>query len=440
MKDTIDQKPQSTNSFSDFFHTESAGGIMLILSTVIAMIWANSPWSETYFAIWETKLTLALGDFGISKPLSLWINDGLMAVFFFLVGLEIKREVMAGELSSFRKASLPFFAAVGGMVIPVAVFFLFHGSNPGRDAWGITMATDIAFSLGILTLLGSRVPLGLKVFLTAFAIVDDIGAVIVIALVYSESIILPPLGIAAVLLVLLMVLNLINVRATWLYLVVGVVVWYFFLKSGLHPTVAGVLVAFTIPVRNLLGVQLFLGRFQQAASKVADRLAVPGSDPFFPKDDIHLLEKIQADITRVKPPLQRLESRLHGFIAFFVMPLFALANAGVDLYGKNIDLFSGLSLSIVAGLVLGKTLGIFSFSWLSIRSGLANMPEGVNWSLLLGAGMLGGIGFTMSLFITELALTEGPLIDDAKIGILLASLVAGVAGYFYLRRTLMKNY
>lgn len=419
-----------------FFKIEASGGIILLFSTVIALVWANSPWGHTYHEFWEgNKLTLGIGDFVLSKTFHHWINDGLMAIFFFVVGLEIKREMLTGELSSIKKASLPIAAAIGGMVVP-ALFYVILNKNPETSGgWGIPMATDIAFSLGVLTLLGKRVPLALKVFLVAFAIVDDLGAVLIIAFFYTADLEVNYLLYGLGLFLLLVIFNRIRIRAVYPYMAIGWVIWYFFLKSGIHPTIAGVLIAFTIPIYRKIQVSTFKNRID------CNLQQFHGDD----KEDktttlnhhqLAAIDNMESEMHKVQSPLQYLEHTLHGFVTFLVMPVFALANAGVAFHGSFADVFSALSLQIEVSLVLGKVLGILIFAYLSVKLGIAVLPTNTKWINIVGLGLLGGMGFTMSLFIANLAFVSPEHLDPAKIGILIGSLISGVAGYFILRSTL----
>ncbi|MBC7398063.1 MAG: Na+/H+ antiporter NhaA [Bdellovibrionales bacterium] len=354
------------NYLQRFLGLEAASGIVLFAFAAAALMWANSPYDASYRSLWQ----VSIANFSLHH----WINDGLMAVFFLVVGLEIKREITEGELSSVQKASLPIAAALGGMIIPALIYaFLNRGTN-GSAGWGIPMATDIAFALGVLSILGKRVPVALKLFLTAFAIVDDMGAVIVIALFYTAQISWFFLVLAFGILLILFVFNRIGILKTWIYLLLGVFVWFAFLKSGIHATIAGVLLAFVIPART--GIKL--------------------------------------------------EHFLHSWVAFGIMPVFALANAGVSLSGGT--LFHPISLGIIAGLILGKQVGVTLFSWGAVRLGYAVLPKGIRWIQLYAAGWLGGIGFTMSLFIANLAFQGSTLTNIAKLGILSASFLAGVVG------------
>jgi len=414
---------------------EAFSGILLMIVTALALFMANSFMSEAYFGFFQKKLTFAFEGFELSKPLILWINDGLMAIFFFLVGLEIKRETQTGELSSLKSASLPAFAAIGGMLVPALFYIAFNVDGDGSHGWGIPMATDIAFALGVMTLLGSRVPVALKLFLTALAIVDDIGAVIVIALFYSAEIYYEALILAGVLFAILMILNALKVFRVSIYLFIGIFLWIALLKSGVHATVAGILLAMAIPGKAK-------NSFDECVSSnesVLDRLKAK-DDPresLDPKKDKKLITAIYTigdNCTHAVSPLLRIEHSLHSWVAFFVVPLFAFANAGV-IFKASIfsDIGSPIAIGIFAGLVLGKPIGIALFSLLATKLKLASLPAGVKWKHIIGAGLLGGIGFTMSIFIDNLAFISDPNnIEIAKIGILFSSLIAGVAGYIML--------
>ncbi len=422
--------------FQRFFKIEAASGILLIIATVVAMIWANSGLSETYDKIVHWEITVQVGQvFYLSKPLILWVNDGLMAIFFFVVGLEIKREILIGELSTPRKAALPIFAAIGGMLVPALFFVIFQGKNPGAEGWGIPMATDIAFSLGILSLLGKRVPLSLKVFLAAFAIVDDLGAVLVIAAFYSESIGWDYLMIAGGLFVLLAFSLRVGMRSGEVFMVVGGFVWYYVLKSGLHPTVAGVMLAFIVPLRRSIKLGVFnrvmksnLLHFGDSESE--DKLLLN-------KEQLHAIDNIETYVDKVHSPLQYIEHKLHGITSWFVMPVFALANAGVLLTAPLGEPVIGkISINIAIALVAGKVIGIMLLTWIGVKLKFTELPKGTRWVHFIGLGFLGGIGFTMSMFISSLAFQDATLLNHAKIGILIGSLIAGVGGYLILRKTL----
>jgi NhaA family Na+:H+ antiporter len=387
--------------FQRFFRTETLGGLVLLGFGLAALAIANSPLSEAYNHVWEIPLTLGIAPHELSLSLHDWINDGLMAVFFLLVGLEIKRELLAGELASARQAALPIACAIGGMVVPALIYLVFNLRGLGAHGWGIPMATDIAFALGALNLIAPQAPIGAKVLLTALAIVDDMGAVLVISLFYSQGIVWSALGGAAVTLLVLIGFNLFGIRRLWPYLLVGVVLWCFVHASGMHATIAGVALAFTIPMA-------LTSKGQQ--------------------ETVFALDRTSEGVTA---PVLRLEHALHNFSAFVVMPLFAFANAGV-----KIDMslqHSEIGFGILAGLLFGKPLGIMMFALLAVKTGIASLPQAVNWRSLLGYAFLAGIGFTMSLFIAMLAFDDMASVDAAKRGIIAGSLLAGVAGAVMLR-------
>ncbi len=422
----IDNLP---SSFSRFTDTEALSGLILMICSIVALIWANSAIGESYDALWHTHLALGIGDFHIDKPLHIWINDGLMALFFFYVGLEIKQEVKVGELSDFQNALLPFLAAIGGMVVPAVFFISINIGKPGIEGWGVPMATDIAFSLGVLMLLGQRVPNSLKVFLTAFAIVDDIGAVLVIALFYSSAIAWSMLFIALGLFGLLLILKLLHMRSATMYFIFGALIWYFVLQSGVHPTVAGIAVALIIPTNNRIKMREFA---EETRASVRDFLEAKANSTkqFLAKKQLNAISEIEDYVEMVQPPLQKLEHFWHPYVAFIIMPVFALANAGVSFIGEGQELFTNVSLGIALGLFGGKVLGILLFSWLGVRLGWASLPQGSDWTQLTGIGFLGGIGFTMALFIANLAYAGSPeMLAPAKIGILIGSLLAGLIGF-----------
>jgi len=422
--------------FQRFFKVEAASGILLIIATIIAMVWANSSLSDVYQRIVNWELTVQVGQvFMLSKPLILWVNDGLMAIFFFVVGLEIKREILVGELSTFRQAALPIFAAIGGMLVPALVFVLLQGNKPGVEGWGIPMATDIAFSLGILSLLGKRVPLALKVFLAAFAIADDLGAVLVIAAFYSESIGWNYLLIALILFISLAIAIRVGMRSGTVFLVIGGFIWYYVLKSGLHPTVAGVLLAFIVPVRRTIKLGVFNRIMRTNLTPFGE--SESGDKLLLNKEQLHALDNIETYVEKVHSPLQYLEHKMHGVTSYFVMPVFALANAGVLLSAPAGESVIGrVSVNIALALVAGKVIGILLLSWLGIKLKFTDLPPGTRWVHMIGLGLLGGIGFTMSMFIASLAYQDAGMLNHAKIGILIGSIVAGVGGYLILKKTL----
>lgn len=383
----------------EFLKLESAGGLLLVIATILALVMKNSAYSDWYAALLNTPVNVAIGEFQIAKPLLLWINDGLMAVFFFVVGLELKREFLEGELSNRSQIVLPAFAAIGGMLVPAAIYAYINWGHPvTMNGWAIPAATDIAFALGILALLGPRVPVSLKLFLMALAILDDVGAIIIIALFYTTELSTLSLTTAGICLFLLIYLNKRGVTHLPIYLFIGAIMWASVLKSGVHATLAGVFLAFTIPLRDA-------------------------------QDPRH-------------SPLRQLEHELHPTVAFVILPLFAFANAGVPLAGMTIKaLLEPVSLGVILGLFIGKQLGVFSFAWLAIKLKLASLPDKVSWTQLYGAAILCGIGFTMSLFIASLAFEhEGQeYIRQVRLGILVASLTAAVAGYLLLRFTQKKS-
>ncbi|BCZ94153.1 Na+:H+ antiporter, NhaA family [Thermus arciformis] len=395
-----------------FLESEAKGGFLLFFAALLAFFLANSPLVGAYFGLREVPVGLKVGAFALEKPLLLWVNDLLMALFFLLVGLELKREMLAGELKEPRRAGLAVAAALGGMAFPALFYLLLNPSPPESRGWGVPMATDIAFALGVLALV-PRVPLGLKLFLTALAIVDDLGAVLVIALFYTGGLDGLPLALAGLTLGLAFLLNRLGVRWLWPYLLLGLPLWYFVLKSGLHATLAGVLLALAIPLRRAHPFQ--------GATEAEEPEALEGE-----------LEALEEAVEEAQSPLHRLEHTLHPWVAYGVLPIFAFFNAGVALGGLQMG---SVSLGIALGLLLGKPLGVFLLSWLALRLGLGVLPEGVGLRGLFGVGFLAGIGFTMALFIAGLAFS-GEMLDQAKVGVLGASLVAGVLGFFLVRTAL----
>ena len=423
------------NPINEFLHKEASGGILLIICTVIALAWANSPWSQSYNHLWHTYLNVNIGNLlNLNYSLHYWINDGLMAVFFFTVGLEIKRELLVGELSSIQKASLPIAGAIGGMVIPALLYTIFNINGKGANGWGIPMATDIAFVVGIMALLGPRIPLTLKIFVLALAIADDIGAVLVIAIFYTAEISITSLIIAAIVLILLITLNKLGTKSLVPFTLLGIILWLAFLKSGIHATIAGVLLAFTIPASSRYNTNEFSERVKKLIKKF-DETGDHWKNVLNNSERQHDVMAIESSCEKVLTPLQRFEHGLHPWVAFFIIPVFALANAGVTLAGLDIlqALFSPISLGIIIGLFLGKQFGIFIFSFVAVKLKLASLPEGINWKNLYGAGILAGIGFTMSLFIAGLAFDNPALLDLSKIGVLTGSLLSGILGFVYLK-------
>ena len=416
--------------FQRFFRTETVGGLILLLFGFAALALANSPLAEAYEHLWDIPLTIGLVDHSLALTLHQWINDGLMAVFFLLVGLEIKRELLAGELSSSKQAALPIACAIGGMIVPAAFYWTFNMSGPGAGGWGIPMATDIAFALGALALIAPRAPTGAKVFLTAVAIVDDMGAVIVIALFYSSGIAWGALGGAAVMVLILVGFNAMGVRHVWPYLLGGLVLWYFVHESGIHATVAGVVLAFTIPTHTRISAV----EFSREARALLDRFERKETGDFVvltSKGQQETLFALKHASQGVTAPILRLEHALHSFSAFVVMPLFAFANAGVRI-GGPIE-HAEIALGVLAGLIIGKPLGITAAALVAVKSGIAKLPDDVSWASLLGYACLAGIGFTMSLFIAMLAFDDVAPVGAAKIGILASSLLAGVVATVILK-------
>lgn len=419
--------------FNYFFQVESAGGLLLLASALIALIWSNSPWAGAYHDLWHLKLTVGFGDWQLSKFLYLWINDALMAVFFLVVGLEIKRELLVGELNSLKKASFPLAAALGGMVVPATLFILFNRGTPGEAGWGIPMATDIAFALGILSLVARGVPVSVKIFLTALAIIDDLGAVMVIALFYTGNLHIPSLIGAGSALMVLILMNRVGVRNPSFYFLVGIVMWIALLKSGVHATLAGVLLATTIPARTRLNstdfsssIDKLIGYFRKAGNE--------GSSVIPNADQNAGLVAIETAARESQSPMQRMENRLHPWVVFFIMPVFALANAGVVLPSDPVGMvLSQAGLGVIVGLFIGKPLGILLFTWVAVQLKLTQLPEGVTWAPIVAVSFLAGIGFTMSLFIGNLAFPEGFLLDAAKSGILIGSLLSGLTGWLIFR-------
>jgi Na+:H+ antiporter, NhaA family len=421
--------------FQRFTQSESAGGIVLLAATLVALGLANSPWTEAYHDFWESPLRLGAGIWEFEMSLHHFTNDALMAVFFFVVGLEIKREMIVGELASPRAAALPIAAALGGMVVPAALYALVNAGGEGSAGWGIPMATDIAFALGILALAGKGVPVGLKVFLAALAIVDDLGAVVVIALFYTSDLDLGALAIAVVALLASVALNRLGVRQAGMYAAVGLILWLAVLASGVHATIAGVLLALTIPARTRINTQEFLVDCKRVLENF-DAAGVEGQTVLTNEAQQCAIQELEENCEAAQAPLMRLEHGLHPWVAFAIIPIFALANAGVSLSGDIIESFSHpVAIGVILGLVLGKPIGISLASWAAVRFGGATLPQGVSWRGIAGASVLGGIGFTMSIFIANLGFGEGSeLLALAKLGILTASAVAAVTGWLLLRQ------
>lgn len=429
----------------------ATGGNILILATVLALAVANIPALNTqYFEFWNQEVRLQIGTFNLfshdGEPMSLlaFINDALMAVFFFSIGLEIKREVLVGELSSFKQALLPIMGALGGMLFPVAIFWLMARGSDYAGGSAIPMATDIAFSLGVLAMLGKRVPLSLKIFLTTLAVVDDIGGIIVIAAFYSTHIDVMLLVYAAVLFVVLLLGSKLRIKSKYFYMLIGVAIWFLFLNSGIHPTIAGVLVAFCVPATPVYAPKKYIKIIRNSISHFRNEDEIDlEKRSILGKEQLNWLKEVESASDKVISPLQDMEDSLHPLVNYFIVPLFAFANAGICLLGMDpASTFEGVSLAIICGLVLGKFLGIFSFSWLTVKTGMAPMPAHSNWKMMASIAMLGGIGFTVSLFIATLSFTtpgQASLLSHAKLGIVVGSVISGIAAFVWLHFTLPKG-
>jgi NhaA family Na+:H+ antiporter len=418
----------------EFIQQSQAGGIILLAMTVLALVIANSPLGAAYEAILETHISLHIGPWVLEESVLHWVNDGLMVIFFFVVGLEIKREIMVGELSNVRAAALPILAAIGGVVVPALIYTGFNLGEESLRGWAVPTATDIAFALGCLALLGNRVPFGIKVFLTAVAIVDDLIAVLVIAIFYSSDLNFAMLGIGLGVILLLLLANLTGFQNPFIYGGLGIVVWLAFLNSGVHATIAGVLVALTIPARSRIDGPTFLARARQVIAQMESSFAGGQSreSAEFQQSAVQELEHISE---AVQAPLQKMEHRLHSLVTFVIMPVFALANAGVALSPQSIGgETTPIMLGVILGLTLGKPIGIFGASWLAVRAGVATLPQGASWQHMLSTGVLAGIGFTMSIFIASLAFGDPARLAAAKISILIASALAGTIGILLLSR------
>ncbi|MGG7035070.1 MAG: Na+/H+ antiporter NhaA [Flavobacterium sp.] len=424
-----------TNPLNILIHNSAGGGIVLFLSAIFAVFMANSPWSDWYLHLWENKFTIGINNhLYLNKTLHHWINDGLMSIFFFVVGLELKRELIAGELSNPKMAILPIGAALGGMLVPALIYIFFNSQGETFSGWGIPMATDIAFALGVMHLLGDKIPTPLKVFLTALAIVDDLGAVLVIAFFYTSNISLFNLGIAFGFLAFLVLANRMGIRNTYFYGIIGIGgVWLFFLMSGIHATIAAVLIAFTIPATAKVDENTFLKKMNCLLDKFKN--SDKNESINLTGEQLQILEDIRKVPRHVIPPLQRLEQNLHSFVTFAVMPVFALANAGVPIFGNSSANSSNtVMIGVALGLLIGKFIGVVGFSTLLVKLKIAEFPNGITTRQLVGVGLLASIGFTMSLFVTNLAFTNQEYILQAKIGIFIASLIGGISGYLVLNK------
>jgi NhaA family Na+:H+ antiporter len=420
----------STERLRAFIASESAGGIVLIVAAAVALAIANSALLPAYEAFLATPVVFSAGSLGaIDKPLLLWINDGLMALFFIVVGLEIKRELLMGELADRRAAALPVAGAVGGMALPALIYLALNPGGPGAAGWGVPMATDIAFALGLLAMLGSRVPYSLMIFVSALAIVDDLGAIMVIALFYAETIDFTALGVAAVTLAALIAISRIRIRLFWPYAILGVLLWLAVLASGVHATVAGVLLAFVIPLSTRADPRPLLAQAATARDE-AETLGEKASNP---------VPTLERGLERRKSPAERMRYGLEPWTAFFVLPLFALANCGVEVNGEAIANAGSVFLGTALGLLVGKPLGIFAACWLAVRLGLARAPQAYRWATLMGAAALCGVGFTMAVFIATAAFEGTALLDQAKLGVLSGSIFSGLLGWALLARALGRD-
>lgn len=431
----------------------ASGGNVLIFATILALLIVNLPFTkEFYNSLWVHDIALQVGGFnlfshhGEAMSIMAFINDALMALFFFTIGLEIKREVLVGELSSFRNALLPIVGAIGGMAVPVLIYWIMSAGTPYHGGAAIPMATDIAFSLGVLSMLGNRVPIGLKVFLTTLAVVDDIGGILVIAIFYSSHIEYMLLLYAAIVLLLLFTGGKLGVQSKMFYIFGGAIVWFFFLNAGIHPTIAGVLVAFCVPAKPVFAPKKYVQSIRKNISHFAheddERL---NSRTILNKDQMNWLKEIESSSDKVISPLQDMEDSLHPMVNYLIVPIFAFANAGIYFGDMSVNqLFEGIAPAIIISLVGGKFLGIFLFSAVAILLKWAPMPEGTNWARLASVSLLGGIGFTVSLFIANLSFGSGDpllsiLMNDSKLGILVGSLLAGILGWVALHFTLPKE-
>ncbi len=425
----------------EFIHRQTTSGILLMICAIAALAIANSPWNEAYHHFLELKFTIGVEGFQLSQSLHHWINDGLMALFFFVVGLELKREILVGELANLKLAMLPIFAAMGGMLVPVLIYVSINPEGHALNGWGVPMATDIAFALGALALLGNRVPKNLLTFLVALAIVDDLGAVLVIALFYTETINFSALMIAGFLLLLLIAFNLGGIRRPLPYMMVGAVLWVAMLQSGVHATLAGIFLAFTIPMRPKYNAESFLSHINEMVVHIKNAYQHEKNIV----KNVELRSRVQAleeGVHLVQAPAQILEHKMHLPTAYIVIPIFSLANAGIpiDMSSLGTIITHPVSMGIAAGLVLGKLIGIAGFSWLAVKIGLTVLPKGVNFKHIVGAALMGGIGFTMSIFIAELGFAHHAHdLLMAKTGVLFASVFAGVSGFLWLYLTAEKN-
>lgn len=415
--------------FSKFLKNQSSGGIVLLVCTLIALVCANVPALSGVCDIWETECGIGIGDFSIRMSLLEWVNDALMVIFFFTVGMEIKREMVSGQLSTLKKATLPVFAALGGMIFPALIFTLFNFGNPeSSHGWGVPMATDIAFAIGIISLLGNRVPIGVKVLLTALAIADDLGSIVVLAVFYpTHALNFVALGVALAIFLLLLLLNKAGERHVGVYVIGGIFLWYFMLVSGIHATIAGVLLAITIPLRSPATQTYVTSHTKFLLRKFEDK-STDTTDHTMNNDQLHVVHEMSEVMDSVEPMLQKLETGLQPVVNYFIMPVFALANANVVFSTGGMEGIPPVALGIFFGLLAGKPIGITLFSFIAVKLGIADLPENSRWNQIFAMGILGGIGFTMSIFVDNLAFSSPDIVNMGKVAILITSMTAAIVG------------
>jgi Na+:H+ antiporter, NhaA family len=424
-------KEKILSPFQKFVNLQSSTGILLLATTIIALVWANSAFSESYQSFWQYEIGIVTDSFELVKPLILWVNDGLMSIFFFLIGLEIKREFLIGELNSTKKVMFPLFGALGGIALPVILYLVLNQNPDTLKGWGIPMATDIAFALAVLKVLGNRVPTSLKIFLTAFAIVDDLGAVLVIAIFYSGDLNLLMLGGALGILVFIYVLSYRGLYSEFVTIIAGFIVWLLFLKAGLHPTLAGILMAFAVPVRQKISTHEFTDQLDSIVKNIKESTIL--QKPVLSGEQLELIDDLEDWSDKYRSPLQHLEHKLHNWVAYLVIPIFALANAGVAINGEG-GLETALVVNIMICLILGKSIGISTVIFAARKLKLIDVPSDITNRQIVGVSFLAGIGFTMAIFIAGLAFNSSPeYIDSAKIGILIGSFISAILGYGILR-------
>lgn len=430
-------KEKILSPFQKFFNLQSSTGILLLATTIIALVWANSAFADSYQSFWQYEIGIVSDTFELKKPLLLWVNDGLMAIFFFLIGLEIKREFLIGELNSVKKVMFPLFGAIGGIALPVLLYLILNQNPDTLKGWGIPMATDIAFSLAILKVLGNRVPLSLKIFLTAFAIVDDLGAVLVIAIFYSSSLNLILLAAALGILAVIYFMSYKGLYSEFITIIVGIVVWLLFLKAGLHPTLAGILMAFAIPVRQKISTHEFTDQLENIVDNIKHSTIL--QKPVLSTEQLDLIDDLEDWGDKYRSPLQHLEHKLHNWVAYLVIPIFALANAGVALTSDG-GMENALIINIIICLILGKSIGISAIIFTAKKLKIIDVPSEISNKQIIGVSFLAGIGFTMAIFIAGLAFVSSPeYIDSAKIGILIGSFLSAIIGFSILRFNTVKG-